>query len=163
VDSLAFTRDGLSLFQSLRYGGEVVVWDLSNGQERFRFGTTNSGLKLALSPDETLVATVDGRDYAANGPGEIVLWDAHSGRELARAPAQPTWLIRVTFSPDGRYLATSGGLGHAKIWSVPDLRQVAVLPHDGQRIVFALAFSPDGRSLATGTSDGLLRIWEWES
>jgi WD40 repeat protein len=163
VDSVAFTRDGLTLYQSLRRSGEVVVWDLSNGRERFRFGTTNIGLKLALSPDETLVATVDGADYALNEPGAIVLWDAHRGRVVARTTPQRTWLIRVAFSPDGRHLATSGGSGHAKIWSVPDLHEVNVLPHDNQHDVFALAFSPDGRQLVTGNSDGILRIWDWES
>jgi WD40 repeat protein len=161
VDSLAFTRDGLSLFQSLRYSSEVVVWDLSNRQSRLRFAAGTNGLRLALSPDETLVATAHGKDYA--GPGEVRLWEARSGRPLARGPMQPTLLIRVAFSPDGRNVATSGGRGHTKVWSVPDLHEIAVLPHDSQCDVFALAFSPDGRRLATGTSDGLLRIWEWES
>jgi len=161
VDSLAFTKDGLSLFQSLRYSSEVVVWDLSNRQSRLRFPAGTNGLRLALSPDELLVATAHGPDYGQ--PGEVRLWDARSGRLLARGPVQPSWLIRVVFSPDGKHLATSGGGGHAKVWSVPDLREIAVLPHDIERIVFALAFSPDGRQLVTGTSDGLLRLWEWES
>jgi len=163
VDSLAFSRDGSSLFQSLRYTGEVVAWDLSKGQPRFRFGSRNKGLRLALSPDETLVATATGPDYVPNGPGELALWDAGSGRALVSLTNEPTWLTRVAFSPDGKHLATSGGRGHAKIWSVPDLHEIAVLPHDDESIVFALAFSPDGQRLVTGTSDGLLRIWEWES
>jgi WD40 repeat protein/serine/threonine protein kinase len=163
VDSLAFTRDGSSLFQSLRYSCEVAVWDLPAHQTRLRFGPRIPffGLRLALSPDEALVATTHGPDYIPTGPGDLRLWDARSGRELARTPPQSS-LVRVAFSPDGKHLATGGARGHTKVWSVPDLREVAVLPHDDQRIVFALAFSPDGR-LVTGTSDGLLRIWEWES
>jgi WD40 repeat protein/serine/threonine protein kinase len=164
VDSLALTKDGSSLFQSLRYSYEVLVWDLPARRLRFSFGpkTRPFGLRLALSPDETLVATTHGQDYVPNGPNELRLWDAHSGQELARGPVQSTWLIRVAFSPDGKHLATSGARGHTKVWSVPDLREIAVQPQD-QGIVFALAFSPDGRRLVTGTSDGLLRIWEWES
>jgi len=165
VDCLAFTRDGSLLFQSLRSSHEVVVWDLPAGQRRLRIDTGKYGQGIALSPDETLVATVTthSSEYVLSGPSELVLWDARNGQELPRAPAQPTWLIRVAFSPDGKHLATSGARGHAKVWSVPDLGEVAVLPHDDEWTVFALAFAPDGRRLITGTSDGLLRMWEWES
>jgi eukaryotic-like serine/threonine-protein kinase len=165
VDSLAFTRDGSSLFQSLRHSCEVVVRELPAGHSRLRFGPKIpfSGLRFALSPDETLVATAHGPDYVPAGPGDLRLWDARSGQELgARTPPQSS-LVRVAFAPDGKHVGTSGARGHTKVWSVPDLREVAVLAHDEQRIVFALAFSPDGRRLVTGTSDGLLRIWEWES
>ncbi len=163
VDSVAFTRDGSLLFQSLR-SSEVVVWDLRTGQSRLRFGPRipSFGLRLALSPDETLVATAHGPDYVPTGSGDVRLWNARSGRELARTPPQSS-LVRVAFSPDGKHLATSGALGHTKVWSVADLREVAVLPHDHQPTIFALAFSPDGKQLVTGSSDGLLRLWEWES
>ncbi|HXJ61814.1 MAG TPA: serine/threonine-protein kinase [Verrucomicrobiae bacterium] len=162
VDSLAFTRDGSSLFQSLRRSCEVVVWDLPTGQSR-QFGPRIPyfGLRFALSPDETLVATAHGPDYIPTGQGDLRLWDARTGEKLARTPPQSS-LIRVAFSPNGKHVATSGARGHTKVWSVPDLREVAVLPHDSERYVFALAFSPDGK-LATGTSDGILRIWDWAS
>jgi WD40 repeat protein len=162
VDSLAFTLDGSMLFQSLRYTNDVVVWDLPAHQSR-RFIVEKDGVRLALSPNETIVATTHGADYVLDGPGEVRLWDARSGRELARGPVQPTWLIRVAFSPDGKHLATSGAHGHTKIWTVPDLREITSLPHGTNSIVFALAFSPEGRQLVTGTSDGLLRLWDWES
>jgi len=163
VDSLAFTRDGSSLFQSLRYSCEVVVWDLPSGQSR-RFGPRIRffGGHVALSPDGTLAATTHGPDYVPTGPGDLRLWDARSGLELERTPSQSNSLIRVAFSPDGKYLAAGGSRGYLKVWSVPDLREVAELPH-GQRTVYALAFSPDGGRLVTGNSDGLVRIWEWES
>jgi eukaryotic-like serine/threonine-protein kinase len=164
VDSVAFSRDGSSLFQSLRFSCEVVVWDLASGQSRrFGPGIRFFGMRLDLSPDDTLLATAHGRDYMPTGRGELRLWNARSGGEVAHTPAQASSLIRVAFAPDGKHLATSGARGHTKVWSVPDLREVAVLPHDDQRIVFALAFSPDRRLLVTGTSDGLLRLWEWES
>lgn len=161
VDSVAFSPDGALIYQSLRNSGMVVVWDRATQKEIRRFGTGKRGVKFALSPDGTRAATVSGPDYAPEGPGELVLWDAGSSRELARSATQPTWLIRVTFSPDGRHVATSGGRGHAKVWSVPDLREVAALPHEAQTTLFALAFSPNGRRLVTGANDGLLRIWDW--
>jgi WD40 repeat protein len=159
VDSLAFTPDGSSLFQSLRYANKVFIWDLPALQPHW-FDVEANGLRLALSPDGTMVATAHGQDYV--GTGEIGLRDSHDGRRLAPRLVQPTWLARIAFSPDGMNVATSGGGGHAKVWSIPDLCEIAVLPHNTNSIVFALGFSPYGR-LATGTSDGLLRIWEWKS
>jgi WD40 repeat protein/serine/threonine protein kinase len=162
VDNVAFGRDGL-LYQSLRFRGIVIVWDWAGHQELFRFGTTNKGFRFTLSRDETLVATTDGPDYTPTGPSELVLWNARNGREVARAPTQTAWLIRAAFSPDGGQLATCGGRGHVKVWSVPELHEIVALPHDEQSTLFALAFSPDGRRLVTAATDGFLRIWEWES
>ncbi len=163
VDSLAFSSDGAMLFQSLRLTGEVAVWDVASGQSRLRFGPGRTGLKLALSPNNALLATADGPAYVATGPGELQLWEAATGREVARAPAQPTFLVRVEFTPDGKHLGVGGGRGYARVWSVPDLREVAVLPHENEQDVFGFAFSPDGRRLATGTTDGLVRVWDWAS
>ncbi len=163
VDSLAFSRDGRTLVQSLRFSGQVVAWDLPTQRPKLRFGAGRPGLRQALSPDEGLIATADGPAYVATGPGEVRLWDASNGRELVRSPPQPTFLIRMEFSPDGKHLATTGGGGHAKIWSVPDLQEITVLPHENGREVFALAFSPDGQRLVTGSLDGLVRVWNWRS
>lgn len=163
VDSLAFTRDGTSLVQSLRITRELLFWELPTHRLRHRFTAGTKKLRLALSPDDALVATVDAEDYVLAGPSELRLWDTHTGQETAHALSQPTWMIRVVFSSNGTHAATGGAHGHTKVWSVPDLREVATLPHGDQSMVFALAFSPDGRRLATGATDGLLRIWEWES
>lgn len=163
VDGIAFSRDGRTLLHSLRISGEVIAWDLASREPRFRFGSGRSGLRSALSPDGVLVATSDGPAYSAVGPGEVRLWEAATGREVARTPLQPVFFLRVEFSPDGTHLATVGGRGLAKIWSVPDLREVAILPHDNRHNVFGLAFSPDGDRLATGSLDGLIRVWDWRT
>lgn len=162
VDSVAFSRDGSTLYQSLRYSGELVAWDWPNRKERLRTKAGKLGMRFALSPDGTLIATTDGNDYSLEGPSELVLRDARNGRELARAP-QTNWLIRTVFSPDGRHVATCGGHGQTKVWSVPELYEAATLCHDDQSTIFTVAFAPDGQRVATGTTDGLLRIWEWKS
>ena len=46
---------------------------------------------------------------------------------LTRLDGHEGPVLQVSFSPDGKYLASSGGDGTVKVWSVPDGDLVATL------------------------------------
>jgi WD40 repeat protein len=71
----------------------------------------------------------------------------------------------VTFSPDGKLLATGDWNGDIKIWNAQTREKIAELPKQ-ELPVGGLAFSPDGSLLASGTGNykeyqkpGTVKLW----
>jgi WD40 repeat protein len=64
----------------------------------------------------------------------------------------------VTFSSDGRLLASVGKDGAAKLWDVSAQRELRTLK--GSDELDSAAFSPDDKILAIGGRDGAVVLWE---
>jgi WD40 repeat protein/serine/threonine protein kinase/Tfp pilus assembly protein PilF len=119
---------------------------------------------IAFRPDGQRLATVTGVWASRRDPqdkvsiGEVKISDAATGKTLVTCAGHTGSVIGVTFSPDGRRLATAGFEGTARIWDAETGEQLLVctVPKES---VFAVAFSPDGRRLATGSSRSL-QVWD---
>ena len=69
-----------------------------------------------------------------------------------------TGIQGITFSSDGRYLATASADHSARVWDTASGREVARLFHEGS--VKAVVFSPDDRYVTTASTDHAARVWE---
>ncbi len=138
-------------------GQEVVVWDWSNGRP---------GWRAALPSDpRSLSYRRDGRRLAVLcGGGELLIFEADSGREVRRwaaHDAEPAhhWVNngKVAFSPDGRSVLTWGMGNDARVWDADSGR--LRYPHLSHRDkCHDLQFSPDGRLMALASYDGSVRV-----
>jgi hypothetical protein len=93
---------------------------------------------------------------------EVVLYEIASRQERLCTPSPGArWITvfrgMIRFSPDGLWLASSGGDG-AELWDAAT-GQLARPLSGGQGKVTDLSFSPDSRTVATAGSDTTILIW----
>jgi WD40 repeat protein len=106
------------------------------------------------------VAAYDGRLVATAGyDNQLVLWDARTRRALARA-VHDHLANQVSFSPDGRHLVSSSSDYTARLWSVPDLKLLAVLSSQEDDVEMS-AFHPSEPLIATASRDHQVRVYDF--
>ena len=68
----------------------------------------------------------------------------------------------ITFSPDGKYMASGSGDNTVKIWEVESGRELRTLSGHTDTVL-SIAFSPDGKHIVSGSDDNSVQIWDVES
>jgi WD40 repeat protein/serine/threonine protein kinase/tetratricopeptide (TPR) repeat protein len=162
VFAVVFSPDGNQL-ASASHDGTVILWDRKDGRALRTFaGHGGPVLGVAYHPDGRRVASAGGDDPTSNSRGDcsIRIWDAVTGKELLRLEGHETQVRWVTFSPDGRWLASSGHYdGKVRLWDSETGQPLRTFD-TGTGGAGVLAFSPDGRALATATQyGGSVKVW----
>jgi len=65
----------------------------------------------------------------------------------------------VTFSPDGKMLASGSSDKTIKLWDVASGRELRTLSGHADS-VWSITFSPDGKALASGGDDATIKLWD---
>jgi WD40 repeat protein len=112
-----------------------------------------------------LPALLAGPAFAAEaGPRLDAFGDPLPERAVARIGTlrlrQPSSVVAVAFSPDGKLLATWGLYDDVRLWDALTGKELRRLPFQLGWWAFELAFSPDGRTLVAGGHQCPLVVWD---
>lgn len=155
----------------------VKIWDVATQELRQAFAAAdgNPTLALAFSPDgKTLAGSYQ----------TVRLWDTETGNELSELDRHSYEVSIMTFSPDGRILASGDTGGKVILWALDSvnpkpfnekstlpslLRSIANNRRENRPLIEhtlsieALDFSIDNRRLVTGSQDGAAIVWDVET
>ncbi len=146
---IEWNRDG-SRVALVRFNKEVNICESRTLVRVATVGQGKKGIDFAFSPQDGVVALGEN-----NKDAEIVNLSTGESRTLHTPNDQPS----VTFSPDGRLLATGGYGDHAHVWDVATGRLVYEL--DVQVTGgLSVVFSPDGALLAVGNRNSMTNVFD---
>src|SRR5262245_1120470 len=133
--------------------GEIRLWNPATGAlVRKLQGHECGAYVVAFSPDGKRLASggIATIDKAKIGPvrgqhatGDLKLWDLKTGKELWTRGGHSGTVAALVFSPDGKTLASSGGLfdGKVTLWDVGAGTELHTLRFDAE-VVFPVALGP---------------------
>lgn len=152
VHDLAWHRAG----RILASGGEdmtVRLWDTESSRLLLRLeGQQHPVGTLAWSPDGTELATGSG--------GEVLVWEARTGRVVERIGGQAGYPWQsLAWAPDGKTIVLKNGETRWAIWDRS--AQLHKADFDVGKRINRLTFSPDGTTLAISCTDqNLVELWD---
>ncbi len=141
--------------------GEVILWDAASGRMIQQWRAHRSvAWCVAFSPRGNQIASSGGE--AINGPGDIIIWDVDTKREIRSIVVSSNSGIQgVAFSRDGTRLASSGSDGSVALWDAATGRVLQALKKREQS-GGGLAFDSEGKRLLS-PSEHKLTIWDLTS
>jgi WD40 repeat protein len=133
--------------------GEVRVWEIATGRKistlklprPIEYGLPN----LIFSPDGRSLVTADG--------AAIRQLDVATGREVRMLTGHAKDVSAMTFSPDGKRLASVGEDRALRLWDWATGRELAALRTEINPV--AIGFARDGLTLTTLTSRYYVKQW----
>ena len=100
--------------------------------------------------------------FAFGGYGSIVyLWDIKHSEEPHLLIGHTGHIRSLSFSPDGKSLASGSSDNTARLWDVETKKEIEMFPLNEPTTTMALNFSPCGRVIAGGMR-GQLCLWSTE-
>ncbi|MBL8889972.1 MAG: protein kinase [Planctomycetaceae bacterium] len=173
IRAVEFVPGDESQLVSAGSDGSVRTWDLTTGTQRSIFQPAFDesviaalGIGIAPTLDENGVRYV----IVARRDGTLIWLDS-----ATLTPVGPRQLVGhdshvnvVRIRPDGKQMATAGGDGNVKLWTLEG-HPVATMAHpeqvpEGKPVeIYDLSYSPDGKILASCGEDGRIHLWDPET
>jgi WD40 repeat protein len=143
----------------------ITAWDLPARRELRRLLPPAEArvTALALGPDGSYLAAAGVAPDESSGSehGLIEIWDMRSGKEWLLRTDLPELLMTVTFSGDGRMLATGSSKGELTLWEIATrVERHRFAGHENA--IREIAFSHGDKFLASTSCDAPIFVWDVE-
>jgi len=132
----------------------VIIWNLETYEIVHKLVLHKGAIRdLAFSPDETLLATLGGRD-----DNKLVIWDVEAGEAICGSPAATETALTTQFFNNRSDMLVTGGYYNLRVWHF-DRSNRKIRPTDCQmgqlrRVVKSIAIDPSDDFMYCGTETG---------
>lgn len=163
VTALAMNADETILASSGYH--EVLLWSIEpDGNAKLKTRITNVAQRvhgLAFHPTENRLAVASGTPSQV---GEVKLFDGDTGEMVADLLVSPDEMFDVSFSPDGKRLASCGADGSIAIFrKTDDDRWRSMIIEDHADWVHSVAWSPDASRIVSASRDKTSKVFDAET
>ncbi len=163
-------------FRALAYSSDNSSFAAGGDNQILRTFNSENGAALdtfaAHQAPVTVVAfTPDGDLLSLGGDKLGIVWSTAPAWTLERTIGNVDdpgifvdRVLALTFSPDGKILATGGGepshSGELKLWNAADANLIRTITPSHSDTIFGMEFSPDGLYLASGGADRFAKVFD---
>jgi WD40 repeat protein len=156
VNWVTFSPDGRTI-ASVDWKHTIRLWEKATGQLRAKWKTGDNVSTVRFSPNGRILASTNIGNYPGGhkiSPDEdwdkVRLWDVATGKEIHRFAGHSGSIYALSFSPDGRLLASGSDDTTALVWDMePINRKVKPKPvqlqDDQVKALWADLSGSDGR------------------
>lgn len=119
----------------------------------------------AIAPVDSVAIDLSGKRFATGGwEGTARIWNLATNRLEQTLAHDCDYVHSVSFSPDGKYLATgsNSAKGFVQLWDAATGENVRSFKGHTDAVL-SVMFSRDGRQLLTGSYDKTARLWNVET
>ena len=148
VAAVAFSPDN-KLLATGSYG-QVTVWDLTAGKPaKVLHNVLGAVNDLRFSPDGKILAVAGGQPSAK---GDLRLYQVSDWKLLGVLRGHDDVVFCVSFSPDGKNLASASFDHTLGLWDVEQLKQIRTFKAHSD-FVYAVAFAPSATHVFSASKD----------